>query len=65
MKRPRLAEAYGMGDVKIGLMTGQYPNPSFIEDIPNAESIIRTICGSRCRVELVVSDSSSYLRSRR
>lgn len=27
LMRAILAEAYGMGDVRIGLLTGQYPNP--------------------------------------
>lgn len=30
-KALRYAEWYGIGDIKIAHMTGQYPNPSFVD----------------------------------
>lgn len=37
VKRAMMAEAYGMGDIKVGLITGQYPNPSFFPPRPVAD----------------------------
>lgn len=36
VKRAMMAEAYGMGDIKVGQVTGQYPNPSLFPPQPTA-----------------------------
>lgn len=50
-KRALYAEAYGMGDVGVGLITGQYPNSSYVKPLMDAlnkrieEDILRAIVG--------------------